>query len=185
MLQNDFWRFQKPNIRSRSKNSSRAMFLSCSDNSFGPGTRNASNGFLEVPKTRYSVQTQKQLARHVFEPFWQQFWARNQKCLKTALCRFQKPDIWCRPPKNSRATFLNSSGNSFGPGTRNVSNRLSGGSKNEIFGPDQKQLSRYTFEPFWQWLHARSQKCFKTIFWRCFKTIHNFHESSMEIYTKL
>ena len=59
MFQNDFWRFQKPHIRSRSKNSSRAMFLSRSDNSFGPGTRNASNGFLEVPKTRYSVQTQK------------------------------------------------------------------------------------------------------------------------------
>ena len=59
MLQNDFWRFQKPNIRSRSKNSSRAMFLSRSDNSFGPGTRNASNGFLEVAKTRYLVQTQK------------------------------------------------------------------------------------------------------------------------------
>ena len=59
MLQNDFWRFQKPNIRSRSKNSSRAMFLTRSDNSFGLGTRNASNGFLEVPKTRYSVQTQK------------------------------------------------------------------------------------------------------------------------------
>ena len=38
--QNDFWTVQKPDIRSRLKNNSRAMFLSSSGNSFGSGTRN-------------------------------------------------------------------------------------------------------------------------------------------------
>ena len=143
------------------------------------------NGLLESLKTRYSVQTQKQVARHVFEPFWQEFWARNQKCFNPALWRFQKPDIRSRLKNSSRAMFLKSSGNSFGPGTTNASKRLSGGSKNQIFGLDQKQLSRHTFEPFWQWLYARSQTCFKRAFWRCLKTNHNYHGSSMEIYTKL
>ena len=41
-------------------------------------------------KTRYSVETEKWLARNGNEPFWQWFWARSQKCFKTALWRFQK-----------------------------------------------------------------------------------------------
>ena len=48
------------------------------------------NRRLGIPKTRYSVQTEKWVARHTFEPSWQWFWARNQKLLKTAFWRFQK-----------------------------------------------------------------------------------------------
>ena len=38
----------------------------------------AQNGFLEVPKIKYSVQTEKWIARHTFEPFWQWFSAKSQ-----------------------------------------------------------------------------------------------------------
>ena len=39
---------------------------------------------LEASKTRYSVQSEKWLARNENEPFWQWFRARGKKCLKTA-----------------------------------------------------------------------------------------------------
>ena len=58
---------------------------------------------------------------------------------------------------------MSRSGNGFGPGARNALKRLSGGSKNQIFGPDRKRLARNENKPFWQWFWARSQKCFKTV----------------------
>ena len=39
----------------------------------GLGPEMPSNGLLETPKTRYSVQTEKWLARNENEPFWQWF----------------------------------------------------------------------------------------------------------------
>ena len=57
---------------------------------------------LEASKTRYSVQTEKWLARNENEPFWQWFWARGQKCLKTSFWRFQKPDSWSRAKNGLR-----------------------------------------------------------------------------------
>ena len=37
----------------------------------GPEPEMLENGFVEVPKIRYLVQTAKKLVRHVFEQFWQ------------------------------------------------------------------------------------------------------------------
>ena len=49
------------------------------------------NGFLKPSKTKYSVQSEKWLARNENKAFWQWFWARSQKCFKTAIWRIQKP----------------------------------------------------------------------------------------------
>ena len=61
------------------------------------------NDFLEPPKTKYSVQSEKWLARNENKAFWQWFWARSQKCFKTALWRLQKPEIRFRAKNRSRA----------------------------------------------------------------------------------
>ena len=94
-----FSRLQKLYIRSKPKNGSRAIKMTRSGNGFGPGTRNALKRFSGGSKTRYSVQTEKWLARNENEPFWQWFWARAEKCLKTAFWRLQKLDIRSRPKK--------------------------------------------------------------------------------------
>ena len=58
----------------------------------GQGPEMLQNNFLEAPKTRYLVQTEKLLARNENKPFWQWFWARSQKCFKTVFWMLQKPD---------------------------------------------------------------------------------------------
>ena len=105
---------------------------------FGPGARNVLKGLLEMSKTKYSVQTKKWLARNENEPFWQWFWARGQKCFKTAFWRLQKPKIRSRSKNGLRAMKISCSGNGFEPRTRNGLKKLSGGSRNQIFGPDRK-----------------------------------------------
>ena len=62
----------------------------------------------------------------------------DQKCLKTAFWRLQKRGIRSRSKNGSRAMKMSRSGNGFGPGARNALKQLSGGSKNQIFGPDRK-----------------------------------------------
>ena len=57
--QNDFWTLQKPDIRSRPKNNSRAMFLTLLAIVLGQEPEMVENGFLEVSKIKYSVSTQK------------------------------------------------------------------------------------------------------------------------------
>ena len=101
---------------------------------------------METP-TRYSVQTEKLLARNENEPFWQWFWAKGQKCLKTSFWRFQKPDIRSRPKNGSRAMKMTRSGNGFGPGAGNALKRPYGSSKNQIFGPDRKMARAQ-----WKWV---------------------------------
>ena len=49
------------------------------------------NGLLEGPKSRYSVQTKKELARNENEPFWQ--WFVTRAMLQNGLLRIQKPAI--------------------------------------------------------------------------------------------
>ena len=106
-------------------------------------------------------------------------WGQEPESRQNDFWTVQKPNIRSRPKNNSRAMFLSPSGNSFGSGTRNGWKRLSGGFKNQIFGLDPKigrapcfwadltivlgqkpemlQTASWIFEPFWQWLHARSQ----------------------------
>ena len=107
------------------------------------------NGILEAPKTRYSAQSEKLVARNENELFWQWFWARIQKCFKTVFWRVQNPDIRFGPKKGSRAMKLSSSGNGFWPGARNAWKRSSEGSKTCHFirnlwnlagGPSQNAL---------------------------------------------
>ena len=69
------------------------------------------NGFLELPKTKYSVQSEKWLARNENKAFWQWFWARSQKCFKTAFWKFQKLEIRFRVKNRSRVMKINCSGN--------------------------------------------------------------------------
>ena len=45
----------------------------------------------------------KWLARNENKAFWQWFWARSQKCFKTALWRLQGPEIRFRAKNRSRA----------------------------------------------------------------------------------
>jgi len=58
--------------------------------------------------------------------------------LQNGFLEVPKPDIRSRLKNSLRAMFLTHSGNSVGLGTRNASKRLSGGSKNQIFGIDPK-----------------------------------------------
>ena len=77
MLQTAFWKLQRPDIRSKPKNDSRAMKISCAGNDFDQEPEMFQNGFLEPSKTRYSVQTEKWLARNENEMSWQWFWAKS------------------------------------------------------------------------------------------------------------
>ena len=64
------WSLQKPDIRSRSKNCSRAMKMSRSGNGFAPGIRNASKRPSGGHKNQYSVQSEKCFARNENNTFW-------------------------------------------------------------------------------------------------------------------
>ena len=57
------------------------------------------NGVLVGPKTRYSIHTEKWVARHKNKPFWQWFCPRNQKLFKTAVWWFQKLNIFSQTEK--------------------------------------------------------------------------------------
>ena len=108
------------------------------------------NGFVELPKIKYSVQNEKWLARNENNVFWQWFWATSQKCFKTAPWRLQKPNIRYRTKNGSRVMKIS----------------LSGNPKTKYSVQTEKWLARNENKAFWQWFWARSQKCFKTAFWR-------------------
>ena len=114
------------------------MFLSRSDNSFGPGTRNASKRLSGGSKNQIFGPDSKIVRAPCFWAVLTIVLDQEPEMLQTAFWKFQKLDIWSRPKNRSRAKFLNRSGNSFGPGTRNASKHFSGGSKNQIFALDLK-----------------------------------------------
>ena len=79
------------------------------------------NSILEGPETRYSGQSEKWLASNENEVFWQWFWARIQKCFKTASWRVLIQIFGSLPKNGSRAMKMSRSGNGFWPGARNAS----------------------------------------------------------------